>query len=1151
MKHRSLALVSRRQAESLLEALHFSAAAIPNVQALDEALESILSELTEKLNFEFAAISLVDEYRDCIETVRGRNISPGWIMRAKHQLDVRDIQTYIVGTGATKVIVESDDLLDKDIYERFEHWRLARVWAPILSSDQRVVGTIEAGCDKQRRDDVLTNSAIERVKQLGREKGEEIARTRPHVLLEVIANRAIELIDADSATLHVYRRNVPDSSVGEGPEWGELILAAGAGKATPEFVQSDQPRQGGRGREAIRTGKPQCVNDPRRFKADYPELHKCGVRALAVVPLNLGQDAEGVLGFHFWRRGKRFTSRELNLAEMFAHQMEGVIQNYLLLRRATEAGSRAWALSGLQSLMHSLTSPFNLPEVLKKIAKNALLTLDADNVAVYQYHADKNDFYVPPVLDGQFIDPAAIKMDLSPDDTPFEFVKRGVSQFIVDVHKHKEPDLAAPGKSGEPGFVEREKVKSCAVLILRSGEMGEIVGLIFVNFRQPHNFSGEEKRAMDALATSAALAIRNARLHQADVKKQLEAIPAIFAAIAEKGPDSKQVLDSFLQQTLAQTGATYGVCMRWNQRTEVLESIARWPPRGDYPIEAHMIEEGVIGLAAKSRKSILVDDVADQNESIFVETLGEIFPAKVYKKVNPDTRCEIAVPLVDEGGLLGVLNIEHPAPHGLTQDHRVLLETLAVPAIIAFHTVDLYKRLERRIRHLSSLNLIASCVQEKSYEMDTLLRLFLTGITAGEGLGFSRAMLFLMDAEDGTLKGKLAIGPVSRQEAEKVWFRVESERWSSTPNLDPLLRKVEKSSEDTPLNIATRQLSFPIDHAVGAVTKCLQIGKPKKVDYKQPDSFRKVLAGLTEPNDVPQAFVCVPLIGKEKKGIGVLVVDNRFLRREEEVEEEDIAGLEAFAGLLALSIENVRLQDSIDEEKRRNWKEVTGFIAHTVGTVLFDVKGNVRNLRRHLSNVTAGEELGTLFDELDNGISRAERVLLEFRSFANPTPLKLEQMDLRRILGDVFDPVHGGCQVEMSLPSSLLVLADAVKLGHALREIRKNALEAMSDITDRPSLIKIRLRVNEDSSMRKRYVQIEIADNGPGIPDRVMGKIFKPGVTTKPDGTGLGLAMVKSVIDGHGGTIEASNSPDGGALYTVRIPMIAMREGVTQGALRD
>ena len=620
-----LSRLSRRQAElfAVLDALHESAAAVPGIQELDQILESILSELTEKLKFECATISLVDEYRNCIETVRGRNVSPGWIMRARHQLDVRDIQTEVVNTHSKQIIDEPNDLFDADIYERFEHWRLARIWVPIVTSDHVVVGTIEAGCNKERKDEVFTQSAIERVEQLGYSLGDEIAARRPNFLLQSIAKDAIKLIGADSASVHVYRRKIADPLAGENLEWGELLLAAGAGEATPEFVQDFTPSPGGRGSTAIRTGKPVWIDDPVQFREDYPKHYEMGVRALAVIPLKLGPDTLGLLGIHFWRDGKRFTPRELNLAEMFAHEMEGVIQNYLLLTRATEAGSRAWALSGLQSLMQSLTSPFNLPDVLQKIAKNALLTLDADSVAVYQYVADKDAFSFPPVTDGQFLTPTVTNFDLRADETLVEFVRHRASQFIVDVYGHQQPDLATPPRNGGPRFVEREGIKSCAVLVLRPTELADISGLLFVNFRQVHQFSNEEKRAMDALAASAALAMRNARLHQDDLNKQLEAMHEVHAAIADKGPELTPVLQGLLQQTLKLTGAKYGTCMRWDEHAERLELIARWPERKDYPTLLQTIDEGIVGLAAKSRRSVLVDDVTDENRFLFVETLGK------------------------------------------------------------------------------------------------------------------------------------------------------------------------------------------------------------------------------------------------------------------------------------------------------------------------------------------------------------------------------------------------------------------------------------------------------------------------------------------------------------------------------------------------
>lgn len=1137
--------LSHRQAQllTLLDALHSGAAGIPDVQALEEALETILSELTEKLNFEFAAISLVDEYRNCIETVRGRNISPGWIMRAKHQLGEPDIQTHIVKTGETKVIVGWDDLLDKTICERFEHWRLARVWAPIYSAAGLVVGTIEAGCDKERKDEVLTDLAIERVKQLGREKGDEIARRRPHVLLQNMANDAIQLIGADSASLHVYRLTIPDSSAEAEREWGELILAAGAGKADPEFVQSYEPKPEGRGRKAIRTGEPVWIDDPRQFRDDYPWLYERGLRALAVIPLKLGPDTAGVLAIHSWQSGKKFTSREINLAETFAREMEGVIQNYLLLRRATEGGSRAWALSGLQSLMQSLTSPFNLRDVLAKIAKNALLTLDADNVTLYEYQADRNMFYAPPVVDGHFVDHDSMKTDLRPDDILFEFVKRGVSHFIEDVDTHGEPDLAAAGKRDKARFVKREKIRSCAVLVLRS--RGEMVGLLFVNFRQLHNFSGEEKRAMDALSASAALAIRNARLHRDDLNRLLAAMHQVHAAIAEK-PDLKPVLERLLQQTLDMTGATYGVCMWWNENLKLLEPIARWPARGDYPIEPQTLEEGVIGLAAKSRRSILVEDVEDQNKSVFVETVGEVWPARIYKIVNPDARCEIAVPLLDEGQLVGVLNIEHPRPRALTQDNLVFLETLGVPAIIAFHTVELYKKLERRIRHLRALNLVAERVQGNPYELDMILRLFLTGITAGDGLGFSRAMLFLTNEEGHTLRGESGIGPVTEQQAKDVWEKFEHGDSPLPSGLDYLLQQAEESSDETngssPLNIAIQRETLLIDYAAGAPAECLLNGKTVTIEHDQRDPFREILGSITHPNNVLQAFTAVPLIGKHIGRIGALVVDNRFLWKEGEIDAEDIAGLEAFAGLLALSIENVRLWQKVTEEQRlENWKEITADIAHTVGTRISAIKGTVTRLRSLIEVSAIGDatmEMQALLERLSLGISKAETVLLEFRTYAASGQLQTKQLDLVGILKEILEDTHESYEIIAELPTGpLLVCVDSLKLGNALIEIIKNAHEAMLGMTHRPRLIWITMNAERRTPTAQKYARIDITDNGPGIAAEVIGKLFEPFVTTK-NGTGLGLAIAKGVVERHQGTIQADNHPGRGARFMIHLPML-------------
>jgi hypothetical protein len=256
-------------------------------------------------------------------------------------------------------------------------------------------------------------------------------------------------------------------------------------------------------------------------------------------------------------------------------------------------------------------------------------------------------------------------------------------------------------------------------------------------------------------------------------------------------------------------------------------------------------------------------------------------------------------------------------------------------------------------------------------------------------------MLFF--AEEGILRGEAAIGAVTQQQAQAVWDRFEQIGSTSTSDLGSLLQEAEQISEGikggkvveySPLGDAIRRLSFPIDRSAGAAAECLLHEKTVVVRYNQGDPFRRVLEQVTEPHDVLYPFASVPLVGKQTRQIDALVVDNRFLWKEKTIDPEDIAGLEAFARLLSLSIDNIRLQERLNEEQRvEHWKEVTARIAHTMGTLLFEVHGDVKELSSRLCTLHAGvsKDVEPLLEELNNGISRAEKVLWDLRTFAIPS----------------------------------------------------------------------------------------------------------------------------------------------------------------------
>jgi nitrogen fixation/metabolism regulation signal transduction histidine kinase len=246
----------------------------------------------------------------------------------------------------------------------------------------------------------------------------------------------------------------------------------------------------------------------------------------------------------------------------------------------------------------------------------------------------------------------------------------------------------------------------------------------------------------------------------------------------------------------------------------------------------------------------------------------------------------------------------------------------------------------------------------------------------------------------------------------------------------------------------------------------------------------------------------------------------------------------------------------VQAQRDAAWGEVARRLAHEIKNPLTPIQLSAERLR-HKYLKSMSEKDAEVLDRATHTIVQQVEVMKEmvkaFSEYARTPKLELRRLDLNRLVDDVVELYrghHGAASVETSLDPALPpVEADTGRLRQLLHNLIKNAQEATAEGAS-PWLRVATAQPAKDSGMRA--VELTVEDNGPGIPEELVGRIFDPYVTTKPKGSGLGLAIVKKIVEEHGGSILAQNRTEGGARIIVRLPQRAIaaeREAV--GAVID
>ena len=156
-------------------------------------------------------------------------------------------------------------------------------------------------------------------------------------------------------------------------------------------------------------------------------------------------------------------------------------------------------------------------------------------------------------------------------------------------------------------------------------------------------------------------------------------------------------------------------------------------------------------------------------------------------------------------------------------------------------------------------------------------------------------------------------------------------------------------------------------------------------------------------------------------------------------------------------------------------------------------------------------------------------VVTNFLRFAGPDPLSLAPVDLRALLTRAAEDLPAA---RVTLTGDFpTISADDVLLRQAFSNLFRNSVEACSSGKRAPEIV-----VEGRLDARTQTTQLTVSDNGPGIPQDALGKVFQPFFTMRPGGTGLGLAIVQKVIVSHNGRISATNGAHGGAVFSIALP---------------
>ena len=223
-------------------------------------------------------------------------------------------------------------------------------------------------------------------------------------------------------------------------------------------------------------------------------------------------------------------------------------------------------------------------------------------------------------------------------------------------------------------------------------------------------------------------------------------------------------------------------------------------------------------------------------------------------------------------------------------------------------------------------------------------------------------------------------------------------------------------------------------------------------------------------------------------------------------------------------------------ERESAWREMAKQVAHEIKNPLTPMKLSVQHLQRVFdpNDPKAKERIERVTNSLIEQIDALTHIANEFSNFAKlpqPVMAEIDLIDLTKAVVALFDNDEDvAVKLELNASEAIFVNADKEMILRVLNNLISNGIQAVA-LNVKPAIV---ISIENDSE----NCYVRISDNGSGIPKEQIQTIFEPYFTTKSTGTGLGLAMVKQIIENHGGSIEIEKTSESGTTVLFTLPKL-------------